>query len=80
VMMTTYCLPIHTHKMVDVHTKGGGPCVGAAASIATSRSRSRSISISISIDRSIDRARGWVGACMVWVSHGFRIFGFRMSE
>jgi len=73
VMMTTYCLPIHTHKMVDVHTKGGGP-VSAPRHRSRPRGRGRGRYRYRyryrSIDRSIDRSRAWVRA---WVSHGFRM-------
>ena len=77
VMMTTYCLPIHTHKMVDVHTKGGGALcrrrgIDRDLEVEVDIDIDIDIDIDRSIDRSIDRARGCVRGFRMgfaWVSH-----------
>ena len=77
-----YLLFTHTHTQNGgrAHKGGGALCRRRGIDRDLEVEVDIDIDIDIDIDRSIDRARGWVGACMVWVSHGFRIFGFRMSE
>ena len=75
VMMTTYCLPIHTQNGGRAH-KGGGPVSAPRhRSRPRGRGRGRYRYRYRSIDRSIARVGGWVRA---WCGFrmGFAFLGF----